>query len=182
MKQYLFLFLFPFLANSQVFTVENNYIEFSDDYAVDNFSANTFLNTFSEVSISYEIIVDSMPSEWDFQNCFPTCHPINTYFIDPITFPADSSVYLNGHFYPNNIIGEGLIVMELSAQHGLYLDTVTWREEAVSELNLEEDFFKKSSIKTIHNIKGQIVKDFSFGNIFLVTFDDNSTKTYYVVR
>ena len=72
--------------------------------------------------------------------------------------------------------------MELSAQHGLYLDTVTWRGEAVLELDLEEDFFKKSSIKTIHNIKGQIVQDFSFGNIFLVTFNDNSTKTYYVVR
>ena len=182
MKTILFLFLLPFLAISQMFTIDDDYIEFSDNYTVSNFSANTFLNTFSEVSISYEIIIDSMPSGWDFQNCFPTCHPINTYSIDPISFPADSSVYLNGHFYPNNIIGEGLVVMELSAQHGLYLDTVRWRGEAVMELDLEEEFFNNSNIKTIYNMSGQVVKDFSFGNIFLVTFNDNTTKTYYVIK
>ena len=182
MNKILFLFLLPFLASSQMFTVDDNYIEFSDNYTVSNFSANTFLNTFSEVSISYEIIVDSMPSGWDFQNCFPTCHPINTYYIDAVTFPADSSVYLNGHFYPNNIIGEGLMIMELSAQHGLYLDTVTWRGEAILEVDLKENFFNNSSIKKIHSISGQAVKDFSFGNIFLVTFEDNSSTTYYVIK
>ena len=176
------LLLLPFLANSQMFTVENNYIEFSDDYTVDNFSANTFLHTLADISISYEVIVDSMPIGWDFQNCFPTCHPINTYSIEPIVFQADSSVYLNGHFYPNNIIGEGLIVMELSAQHGLYLDTVTWRGEAVMELELEEILFNNSNIKTIHSISGQVVKDFSFGNTFFVTFEDNTTKTYFILK
>ena len=179
---YKIFILLPFFAYSQIFIVENNYIEFSDDYTVDNFSANTFLNTLADISISYEVIVDSMPLGWDFQNCFPTCHPINTYSIDPIEFPADSSVYLNGHFYPNNIIGEGLIVMELSAQHGLYLDTVTWRGEAVMELELEEMLFKNSNIKTIHSISGQVVQDFSFGNTFLVTFDDNTTKTYFILK
>ena len=179
---YKIFILLPFFAYSQIFIVENNYIEFSDDYTVDNFSANTFLNTLADISISYEVIVDSMPLGWDFQNCFPTCHPINTYSIDPIVFPADSNVYLNGHFYPNNIIGEGLIVMELSAQHGLYLDTVTWRGEAVMELELEEMLFKNSNIKTIHSISGQVVQDFSFGNTFLVTFDDNTTKTYFILK
>ena len=179
----IFLFwILPFFAMSQIFTVDDNYIECSDNYTVSNFSANTFLNTFSEVSISYEIIVDSMPFGWDFQNCFPTCHPINTYSVDAINFPADSSIYLNGHFYPNNIIGEGLMIMELSAQHGLYLDTITWRGEALLEVDLEEDFFNNSSIKKIHTIHGQLVKDFSDGNIFFVTFEDNTTKTYYVVK
>ena len=182
MKKIYLVLLLPFLASTQVFTIDDNYIELSDNYTVNNFSANTFLNTLTELTITYEIIVDSVPAGWDFQNCFPTCYPVNTYSIDPVTFPSDSSVYLNGHFYPNNIIGEGLIIMELSAQHGLYLDTVTWRGEAVLELDLGEDFFNNSSIKKIHNITGQIVRDFSFGNIFLVTFEDNSTKTYYVVK
>ena len=182
MKKIFILLLIPFLVSGQVFTIDNNYIEFSDTYTVDNFSASTFLNTLADVSISYEIIVDSIPGGWDFQNCFPTCHPINTYSIDPITFPADSSVYLNGHFYPNNIIGEGLVVMELSAQHGLFLDTVTWRGEAVMELDLEEEFSNNSNIKTIYNMSGQVVKDFSFGNTFIVTFDDNTTKTYFILK
>tara|TARA_B110000467_G_C18229181_1_gene427614 strand:+ start:294 stop:842 length:549 start_codon:yes stop_codon:yes gene_type:complete len=182
MKKIFLILLLPFLASTQVFTIDDNYIEFSDNYNLSNFSANTFLNTLADLTISYEVIVDSMPSGWDFQNCFPTCYPINTYSIDPISFPADSSVYLNGHFYPNNIIGEGLIVMELSAQHGLYLDTVSWRGEAVMGLDLEEGFFYNSNFKTIHNIGGQVVKDFSCGNIFVVVFEDNTTKTYYVIK
>jgi len=182
MKKIFILSLFPFLVNSQVFSIDSHYIEFADSYTVNNFSANTFLNTFEDISVSYEIIVDSIPIGWDFQNCFPTCYPINTYSIDPMSFPSDSSVYLNGHFYPNNIVGEGLLVMKLSAQHGLYLDTVTWRGEAVFELDLDKDFFKKSSIKTIHDFNGQVVQDFSVGHIFLVTYENNTTKTYYIIR
>ncbi len=182
MKFIFFLLLFPFLSISQVFTIDDNYIEFSDTCSVNNFSANTYLNTLADVSISYEILLDSIPAGWDFQNCFPTCYPINTFSIDPVSFPADSSVYLNGHFYPNNTPGEGLIMMELSAQHGLYLDTVTWRGEAILALDLDENAIYNSAIKSIHNIKGQIVKDFSFGDLFIVTFNDNSKKTYFVIR
>ena len=75
-----------------------------------------FLNTLEETTITYEIITDSLPVGWDFQNCFPNCNPLNTYSIDPISFPSDSSIYLNAHFYPNNVPGEGLLKMEISAQ------------------------------------------------------------------
>ena len=175
------LILFPFLIHSQVFNLDSDYIEFSGNYLENNFSSNTYLNTLTDVSVSYTIITDSMPSEWDFQNCFPVCNPINTYNFGPISLPADSSVYLNGHFYPNGVLGEGLLIMELSAQHGLYLDTITWRGEAVLELDLEEVSNTKN-IKYIYNINGQQLKSFNNGNYFFVTFDDHSTKTYYIIK
>ena len=59
MKFIFFLLLFPFLSISQVFTIDDNYIEFSDTCSVNNFSANTYLNTLADVSISYEILLDS---------------------------------------------------------------------------------------------------------------------------
>ena len=62
------------------------YIEFSGFKSSDaEFSANTYLNTLADINISYQIITDSLPTGWDFQNCFPTCNPINTYFTDVIS-------------------------------------------------------------------------------------------------
>ena len=69
-----------------------------------------------------------------------------------------------------------MLIAELSAQHGLYLDTVTWRGEAVLGLDLEEVSNTKN-IKYIHNINGQQVKSFNNGNYFC-NLDDHSTKTY----
>ena len=83
MKLYL-LILFPLISLAQVFTIENDYIELYSSSTEGEFSENTFLNTLEETTITYEIITDSLPEGWDFQNCFPTCNPLNTYNIDPI--------------------------------------------------------------------------------------------------
>ena len=182
MKKLLLLLIIPFIANSQVFNIESDYINFSGNYLDNNFSSNTFLNTLTDVSITYEIILDSMPNGWDFQNCFPVCNPINTYDFGPISFPADSSVYLNGHFYPNGIIGEGLLVMELSAQHGLFLDTVTWRGTATEETNLKEYLNSSNEIKHITNLNGQILKNRSSEKIIIVHYKNGQSKTYFVIK
>ena len=182
MKKLLLLLIIPFIVNSQVFNIENDYINFSGNYLDNNFSANTFLNTLIDVSVSYEIILDSMPNGWDFQNCFPVCNPINTYEFGPISFPVDSSVYLNGHFYPNGIIGEGLLVMKLSAQHGLFLDTVTWRGTATEETNLEEYLNSSNEIKYITNLNGQILNNRSSEKIIIVHYKNGQSKTYFVIK
>ena len=155
MKRVYFLILFPMIIFSQVFTVDNDYIELYSNSIEGEFSENTFLNTLEETTITYEIITDSLPVGWDFQNCFPNCNPLNTYSIDPISFPADSTIYLNAHFYPNNVPGEGLLKMEISANHGTFLDTVTWRAVASSQINLIENLYDISQIKFITNLSGQ---------------------------
>ena len=55
------LILFPFLIHSQVFNLDSDYIiEFSGNYLENNFSSNTYLNTLTDVSVSYTIITDSV--------------------------------------------------------------------------------------------------------------------------
>ena len=98
MKNVLPLIILPLLSFGQLFTIDNDYMELYNISSINNFSENTYVNTLEEVSMSYEIIADSMPAAWDFQHCFPECHPLNTYFIDPIAFDSDSSVFLKGHF------------------------------------------------------------------------------------
>ena len=75
---------------------------------------NTYLNTLA-LQISHQIITDSLPTGWDFKTA-STCNPINTYFTDVISFESDTSIYLNGHFYPNNISGEGLLKNAIGAK------------------------------------------------------------------
>ena len=149
MKTIIILFSFPCLIFGQLFTVDDNYIEFSGLSSDAEFSANTYLNTLADINISYQIITDSLPTGWDFQNCFPTCNPINTYFTDVISFESDTSIYLNGHFYPNNIPGEGLLKMELEANHGTFVDTVSWRGIAMEETSIRDFLNNSKKIKRI---------------------------------
>ncbi len=118
----------------------------------------------------------------DFLNCFFTCNPINTYNIDPISFPSDSSIYLNAHFYPNSISGEALLVMELSANHGTYLDTVSWRAVAMPEFTLNEHLNKSTKIKHITNTSGQRITTLQSEQIVIVTYQNNQSKLVYILK
>ena len=182
MKNFLILLIIPFLSFGQVFTVDDNYIQMYTSSLEGEFSENTFLNTLEETTITYEIILDSLPLGWDFQNCFPTCNPINTYNIDPLSFPSDSSIYLNAHFYPNSISGEGLLLMELSANHGTYLDTVSWRAIAMPEFTLNEYLNKSTKIKYITNISGQRISNLKSEQIVIVTYQNNQSKLVYILK
>jgi hypothetical protein len=182
MKKVLILFIVPFISFSQLFTIETDYMEIYNLSSVNNFSENTYVNTLENINMSYQIIVDSMPPSWDFQHCFPECHPINTYEIDPISFPSDSSVFLKGHFYPNNVSGEGLLIMEIEANHGLYVDTVIWRGTAMEETSLTEYLNASSEIKYITNLMGQQIVNLNSEDIIIVTYKSNKSKTYYILK
>jgi len=182
MKKLLILLIIPLLSFGQLFTIENDFIEMYNLSSVSDFSENTYVNTLSDVNISYQIITDSMPLAWDFQNCFPTCNPINTYFIDAISFPSDSSVYLNGHFYPNNVSGEGVLIMELEGNHGAYVDTVSWRGVAMEEISLKEFLNNSNEIKYITNMAGQKIKNIENENIVIITNTKNESKIYYILK
>ena len=180
-KLYL-LILFPLISLAQVFTIDNDYIELYSSSTEGEFSENTFLNTLEETIITYEIITDSLPEGWDFQNCFPTCNPLNTYSIDPISFPSDSTIYLNAHFYPNNVPGEGLLKMEISANHGTFVDTVTWRAVASPQINLCENLNDASQIKFITNLSGQKINNLQSEKIFIITYKNNRREVVYIIN
>ena len=72
--------------------------------------------------------------------------------------------------------------MELSAQHGLYLDTVTWRGTATEETTLKEYLNNSNEIKHISNLNGQIIHNTSSEKIIIVHYKNGQSKTYFIIK
>ncbi len=122
-KVTLFLIV-PLTINAQTHSIDQKIINLSDIYTVNDFYKNTYYNAIDSVDVSWEIIEHTMPEEWSFSNCFPFCNPVGvTSGLN--NFPANSSQYLNCHFYPNNTPGMGMVKM-LIITNQIHLDTVTW--------------------------------------------------------
>ncbi len=62
----LLLLIIPLLSFGQIFTIDNNDIQMYTSSLEGEFSENTFLNTLEETTITYEIILDSLPVGWIF--------------------------------------------------------------------------------------------------------------------
>ena len=118
------LLIVPFTTSAQSHSIDQKIINLSDVYTVNDFYKNTYYNAIDSVDVSWEIIEHTMPEEWSFSNCFPSCNPVGV--ISGLNnFPANSSQYLNCHFYPNNTPGMGMVKM-LIITNQIHLDTVTW--------------------------------------------------------
>ena len=68
------------------------------------------------------------------------------------------------------------------ANHGLFVDTVTWRGTAMEETSLIEYLNGSNEIKHITNLSGQQVNIVSSENIIIVTYKNNQSKTYYILK
>ncbi len=135
--------------------------------ATDNdFSKNTYLEALLDDSLTWDIVVDSMPSTWEFSNCFPNCYTVGVSNGD-LVISNGQSYYLNCHIYPNNTPGEGTITMKISNGTGT-TEFVTWHGIA-GNVGIINDFFnQKDKIKHIYNLNGQIVKELMPNNIYIV--------------
>ena len=119
----LFLF-FGLHTFSQGFTIQNNFISVSGNSTDSDFYDNTYLDALSNTIITWSIIYDSVPQGWQYSICFPNCHPIGV-TSGAINISQGNDYYLNGHFYPNNVAGEGMYVMEIDDGNGT-IEQVTW--------------------------------------------------------
>ena len=72
--------------------------------------------------------------------------------------------------------------MELNANHGTQIDTVSWRGVAMSEVNLTEYIDLNSQIKLVTNLNGQIVKDIRKEKVLIITYQNNQSKLFYILR
>ena len=151
---------------SQSFTVQDNNMSLSGQYTDNDFSKNTFLEALLDDSLTWEIVVDSMPSTWEFSNCFPNCYNIGVTSGDLVVLNGQS-YYLNCHIYPNNTAGEGLITMKISNGAGT-TEFVTWHGIAGSVGIIDDFFNNKDKIKRIYNLNGQIVKYLKPNTIYIV--------------
>ena len=135
--------------------------------------SNTYLDALADDSLTWNIISDSLPSSWDFSNCFPNCYSIGQTSGD-LVISNGQSYYLNCHIYPNNTSGEGFITMEITDGAGTS-ELVTWYGIAGS-VGIVNNYYNsnRNNIKCIYDLSGKIVDDFKPNKIYIVQLNDNS--------
>lgn len=173
-KLFFALLLSSFFSLAQ-YTIDDRYIEFTSSSSVADFYQNTYFNAEQAVTVEWIIIKDSMPSEWQFSNCFPSC------FAPGITsgsanFQASSKQYLNCHFYPNNTAGEGLVQMQLTI-NGSIIDTVTWKGIAsdITSIDKWSNNFSKDVV-AIYNLFGQKIDKVGRNKVYILQYKDGSIR------
>ena len=124
------------MLNAQTHSIDNQDIILEGLYDSADISDNTFYNAFEDVDVNWEIIELSGPSEWQYSFCFPSCYDIGITEGES-TFTGGSQQLLNGHVYPNNTPGYGLVKMKITT-NALSADTVTWHVAAITPMNVGE--------------------------------------------
>ncbi|MAW21529.1 MAG: hypothetical protein CMD16_03940 [Flavobacteriales bacterium] len=150
MKKLLIILLYlPIIGFGQTHFIDQHNLQMYGNNSDPDISINTFYNTFDTCSISWNIITDSMPSQWEFSICFPSCFIIGTSSGQDLLLP-DEQVFLNCHMYPNGQVGNGVIQMEITTNN-LYKDTITWNGSIsnvsfISEQNINNEILKVTDL------------------------------------
>lgn len=174
----LILIIFSSYAFSQTHSIDQVFINLTDDCNVSDFYGNTFYNAYDTLDISWQIIESTMPSQWSFSNCFPNCYnPGVTYGTN--NFLPNSQQYLNCHFYPNNTAGTGIVKMEIVTNQQ-FIDTVTWIGVATSSASIDEGLYdpKSNSELMIFDVTGKRIDDFLINKLNIVIYDDGKVEKF----
>ena len=174
------LVLFNFSIFSQSFTIQNDYITVNGLSTDADFYDNTYLEALTNDSIYWKIVQDSLPQGWQFSTCFPNCHAIGV-TTGNLDILEGTNYYLNGHFYPNNVSGEGKMVMEIGNGNGT-TELVTWYGIAGNVSTINSNLISNKKIKYIYNSSGQIVSSIYSNQIFLIKYLDGSTKKVFITE
>tara|TARA_B100001142_G_scaffold202715_1_gene201115 strand:- start:138 stop:638 length:501 start_codon:yes stop_codon:yes gene_type:complete len=140
-------------------------------------SINTYYNTFDTCSVSWKIITDSMPSQWEFSICFPSCFLIGVTSGQNLIL-ADEQAYLNCHMYPHGQVGNGVVQMEITTNN-LYKDTITWIG-SISNTSSITEFNKKRKLIKITNLLVRETKQTNQPLLYL--YDDGTVEKRIVVE
>tara|TARA_B110000444_G_C18473512_1_gene425799 strand:- start:35 stop:499 length:465 start_codon:yes stop_codon:yes gene_type:complete len=127
----------------------------SSSSASNDISINTFYNSIDTCNITWNILSDSMPDNWEFSICFPDCHNIGIISGQSVFMPNEKS-YLNCHMYQNGQYGQGWVQMEIITNN-IYRDTVRWVGEVsiVSDLESFEVNTNKRKLVCVTDIYGR---------------------------
>ncbi len=172
--------LIPFIGFTQ-YSIDDHYLEISGSSADSDFYINTNFNAEQALTVEWVIVQDSMPSEWEFSNCFPSCFTPGTLSGEG-SFEASSQQYLNCHFYPNNVAGEGLVKMEITINSSI-VDTVTWRGIASDVTDISQWYNNGSnSVVAVYNLFGQKIDKIEPNQIHILQYQDGTIRKSLNVR
>ena len=123
-KLLIILIALPMIGFGQMHTIDQHNLQMYGNTNDNDISINTYYNALDTCSISWNIIKDSLPSQWEFSICFPNCYVIGIVNSQNLIYPNEQA-YLNCHMYANGQSGNGIIQMEITTNN-LHKDTVTW--------------------------------------------------------
>ena len=135
MKKALLLLIVPGYLFSQTHYIDTNMLFMSGNNVNSDIAINTFYNSIDTCNISWNIISDSLPTNWEFSICFPDCNNVGVVNGSGQFLPNEKS-YLNCHMYPNGTFGEGVVKMEI-VTNNIYRDTVIWYGQVSLSSNIE---------------------------------------------
>tara|TARA_B110000858_G_C17499586_1_gene335367 strand:- start:68 stop:619 length:552 start_codon:yes stop_codon:yes gene_type:complete len=123
-KLLIILIALPMIGFGQMHTIDQHNLQMYGNTNDNDISINTYYNALDTCSISWNIIKDSLPSQWEFSICFPNCYVVGIVNSQNLIYPNEQA-YLNCHMYANGQSGNGIIQMEITTNN-LHKDTVTW--------------------------------------------------------
>ena len=186
MRAILFILLLaPMISFGQTHTIDNYNITLTDNVSVNDFYENTYYNALDSVEVSWQIVTNSMPNNWDYSICFPMCYSIGVDNSNS-NFNSDTQQYLNCHFYPNNTAGTGIIKMEITTHKKdddsfLYVDTVSWTGIATNTLNTTELITTLKQLVKIVDVLGRETP-FKPNTPLLYIYNDGSVERKVVLK
>jgi hypothetical protein len=176
-----FLLLINGLIYAQSFSVDATNIPIDACTGCTGPSNNTNLNALSDATLNWSIIDVDVPEGWEFSNCFPNCYQIGV-TSGVLSIISGQQYYLNCHVYPNEIMGEGTITMQITDNGGT-IEEVTWNaiigSAGLIENILDED---ELTIQAIYNLQGQQIPELLINQLQIVVFSDNSRKQIFITE
>ena len=170
-KILLILLCLPMIGFGQTHFIDQHNMQMYGNVNDADISINTYYNTFDTCSVSWKIITDSMPSQWEFSICFPSCFLIGVTSSQDLILP-DEQAYLNCHMYPYGQVGNGVIQMEITTNN-LYKDTITWIG-SISNISFITEFNKKRKLIKITNLLGRETKQTNQPLLYI--YDDGTVE------
>ena len=176
---FILLMMFGYTHAQLSFNVDDNTITIEACTDCSGPANNTYLNAFSNGTLSWTIVDTDLPEAWDFSICFPNCYDIGV-TSGVLSINSDQQYYLNCHVYPNEFAGEGSITMEITDNNGT-TEQVTWNA-IIGSAGLLENILNQEQIKiqAIYTMQGQRIAELLKNQLQIVVFSDNTRKQIFI--
>ena len=171
--------MFGYTHSQLSFDVDDNTITIEACTDCSGPANNTYLNAFSNATLSWTVVGTDLPEGWDFSHCFPNCYDIGV-TSGNLSITSGQQYYLNCHVYPNDISGEGSITMEITDSNGT-TEQVTWNA-IIGSAGLLDNILDDNQIKiqAIYNMQGQRISELLKNQLQIVVFSNNTRKQVYI--
>ena len=176
-KLILILLYLPLIGLGQSYSIDQYNLQMYGNSNDADISINTYYNTLDTCIISWNIITDSMPSQWEFSICFPTCFNIGITSGQDF-FNPNEQAYLNCHMYPNGHVGDGVVQMEVITNN-LHKDTITWLG-SISNTSFVIEHISNRKLFKITDLLGRETK--LTHQPFIYIYDDGTVEKRIVVE